>query len=260
MAEVEIGGVRVYYERHGSRQPLVLVHGLGGTGEAVWRKVVPELALEHGVVLYDLRGSGRSEVPPGPYSLEQFVADLDGLLDHLALESAALLGHSFGGSIALEYAAVHPGRVRGLVAVGAPSEFPDATRAALRARADTVEAEGMAAVAETVARNGTAPSFQEAHPEELQALIEMLEGNDPRGYAAQCRVIADLRITGHLSAIAAPTLLLAGDRDGVAPPAANEASAALIPDARYRQVEDCGHILPWEKPDALLDAVARFLA
>ena len=71
--------------------------------------------------------------------------------------------------------------------------------------------------------------------------------------------MATIDITADLHRIAAPVLLVAGDRDGVSPPAANEANAARIPDARYLQIEDCGHILPLEKPQALLDAALPFL-
>ena len=258
MPEIQVNGVRTHYEERGSGTPLVLAHGLGGSTE-LWKHVAGPLAEDFRVVMYDLRGSGRSEVPSGPYTLGQLVADLDGLIEALGLGRVLLMGHSMSGSLALAYAAAHPQKALGVVGVGAPPEIPDAGREGLRARAETVESQGMAAVAETVATNGMAPSFREAHPDEFRAFVHLIESNDPRGYAALCRVVADLDVTDDLGRIQAPVLLVAGDRDGVAPPAASEKTAAEISNARYVQVEDCAHILPWEKPAALLEAARPFL-
>lgn len=237
----------------------MLVHGLGGTGKAIWKNQAAELARDFTVVLPDLRGAGASPRPPGPYSLQDFVEDLHGLVERLALAPAALAGHSFGGSIALEYAAQHPDAVTAVVAIGAPTELPEPGREGLRARAETVEGEGMAAVAETVATNATAPSFREARPDELRAYVELLESADPAGYAATCRVIADLDTGDHLSRIEAPVLLVAGDHDAVAPPEANRRNAERIPRASFVEIPDCGHLVPWEQPETLLEAVRPFL-
>jgi 3-oxoadipate enol-lactonase len=237
----------------------VLVHGLGGTGTLLWRSQIADLAAEARVIAYDLRGSGQSEVTPGPYTIDLLADDLGALVDALKLGSVALLAHSLGGSIALAYAARSPASVRALVGVGAPVGFPDQARAGLAARAETVEADGMAAVAETVATNGVSPTFREHSPEQFQQLIAMLAANDPAGYAAQCRALVDLDLAGRLGEIEAPVLLIAGDRDGVSPPAVTEANAALVPDGRGVLVENCGHILPWEKPEALARAAWPFL-
>jgi 3-oxoadipate enol-lactonase len=169
------------------------------------------------------------------------------------------MGHSMGSSIVLEEAGRHPDRVRAAVAVGAAIELPAQARAGLATRAETVEREGMNAVAETVATNGTAPAFREAHPEELQALVSLLAGNDVRGYAAQCRALVEMAITEHLGRIAAPVLLVCGELDAVSPPAANREAAGWIPDARVVEIPGCAHIIPWEKPDELREAARPFL-
>ena len=123
----------------------------------------------------------------------------------------------------------------------------------------TVEADGMGAVAETVATNGVSPTFREQEPEEFRELVAMLAANDPAGYAAQCRALVGLAIAGRLGAITAPVLLISGDRDGVSPPAVTEANAGRIPAGRFEIVEDCGHILTWEKPGDLATAAWPFL-
>src|SRR6266702_3436738 len=124
----------------------------------------------------------------------------------------------------------------------------------MRARAETVESEGMAAVAETVATNAMAPSFREARPDEWRAYVELLERAEPAPYAAACRAVAELDTGDNLPRIEAPVLLVGGDRDGVAPPELNRRNAERIQRGTYVEIPDCGHVIPWEKPEALLEA------
>jgi 3-oxoadipate enol-lactonase len=259
MGTLRVNGARVVVSDHGSGPPLVLVHGLGATAAGLWRKQLGPFAEDFRVIAYDLRGSGGSDVTPGPYTIEGLADDLAALVEALELGRIAVMGHSLGGSIALAYAAAHPDAVVGLVGLGAPTTLPDAGREGLAKRAATVEAEGMAAVVATVAGNGVSPTFRENAPDEFQRFIELLESNDPHGYAAQCRALVGLDLSGALQQITAPVLLLAGDRDGVAPPAATQANAAAIGSASAAIVEDCGHILPWERPGALAAAARPFL-
>jgi len=209
-------------------------------------------------VTFDLRGTGASARSAGPYSLDDFVGDLRAVVRHLALERPALVGHSFGGSIALAYAARHPD-VAAVVVAGGPVVLPEQGRQAMRDRAETVEASGMGAVAETVAANAMAPSFREAHPDELEAYVALLEANDPAAYAATCRVLADLDLRPELGRITAPVLLITGDLDGVTPPAAVDEVAGALRDVRRVEVPDTAHLLPWERPDVLRDEARGFL-
>jgi 3-oxoadipate enol-lactonase len=250
--------VSTYYEESGSGPPLVLVHGLGGSTE-LWSKVVPALAEEFRVVAYDLRGSGRTPATGGATTLAELVDDLGRLVAELDLGRSLVMAHSIGGLVALAHAAAHPEQVAAVVGVGAPSGLPEAGRDGMRTRAETVEASGMEAVAETVATNGLAPSFREQHPGEVQRFVSLLEQNDPASYSALCHVVAEVDIVDSLERIAAPVLLVAGALDAVVPPDANEANGARIPNARAVTVDDSAHLLPWEKPDALLAIALPFL-
>lgn len=257
MPQLEIDGLQMHYEDQGSGPPLVLVHGLGAS-TALWKEVEDDLARDFRVVAYDLRGAGRTGAPPGPYTFEQLVDDLLALIEVLELGPVSLVGHSLGGTVALAYAAEYPEHVVATVGLGALAALPEQSREGMRARAQTVESEGMGAVAETVARNGTAPSFHQ-RPEQLASFVELLAANDPGGYAALCRVVAGIDITNELQRISARVLLLGGDRDPVVTPAARNAMAARIPAARSIEVEDCGHIIPLEQPQVLREHVSSFL-
>ena len=130
MTEIALNGYRAYVEEFGDGAPVVLVHGLGGTGTDIWKHQIADLAREFTVVAYDLRGSGQSETTPGPYTIDLLVDDLRALVEKLALDGVALVGHSMGGSIVLAYASRYPDGVRAVVGVGAPAELPDAARRA----------------------------------------------------------------------------------------------------------------------------------
>jgi pimeloyl-ACP methyl ester carboxylesterase len=238
----------------------VLVHGLGGTSAGIWGHVADELAHGFDVVTYDLRGTGGSERAAGPYSLDDFVGDLRSLVRELELEGTALVGHSFGGSVVLAYAARYPDDVAAVVSVGGPAVLPEQGQQGIRDRAETVERNGMASVAEAVATNGTAPSFRERDPERFDELVEMLSANDPATYAATCRVLAEMDLRLELGRVTAPVLLIAGDHDGVVPAATgDEIEAALANVARRVTVEDCGHNLTVERPEVLVEEVRSFL-
>lgn len=259
MTKMELNGVNVFFEEHGSGPALVLVHGLGGTGRGIWLKLIPELSKDHRVITYDLRGSGQSEVPIGEYTIDLLTEDLHALVEALDLPVLSLMGHSMGGSIVLDYAATHPERVRAVVAVGAPIELPDAGKEAMTTRAETVLMQGMQAVVETVATAGLSQTYRDANPDEFQSFVTLLEANNPTGYAGQCQALVTMDLTGKLRSIKAPTLLVAGDLDLVSPPATNEATAEAIPNSRFVPVEGAAHILPWDNPDAILAAAVPFL-
>ncbi len=254
---IDLNGLDTYCEEHGSGPPLVLIHGLGGSTVA-WQHVTPGLAEELRVIAYDLRGLGRASTPDPPYSIEQLVGDLHALLESLALERVALLGHSLGGAVALAYAAEHPERVAALVGVAAPSVTPVEAREGVIARAELAEREGMRAVADLHAQVGFPPAFQ--NPANRAIYTRMVAGSDPIGYGALVRLIADLDIRDVLPRIEVPALLLAGELDQVVPAAAVRLTAASIPNCEYVELSSCGHIVPFEEPVILVECVRSFVS
>jgi len=108
-------GVNLYYESHGSGEPLVLIPSTAFSGE-VWKTYqVPGLSKSMNLIIHDPRGTGRSTANQQVYTINQMANDVVALLDHLKISSAHLLGHSMGGRIALEMALNFPGRVKSLI-------------------------------------------------------------------------------------------------------------------------------------------------
>ena len=114
MPLANLNGTRIHYQRVGEGPDLVLVHGVAANLAFWFPRVAQALARRHRVTVYDLRGHGLSAMPPAGYTPADMAGDLGALLDHLGIERADLVGHSFGGTVCLEYATSHPGRVRSL--------------------------------------------------------------------------------------------------------------------------------------------------
>jgi pimeloyl-ACP methyl ester carboxylesterase len=116
MPKINRDGVQIYYEVHGSGPPLILTHGYSSTTE-MWQGQVEALAKQHKLVLWDMRGHGRSDYPEDPraYSEALTMADIAALLDAIGADSAIVGGLSLGGYMSLAFYRAHPERVRALL-------------------------------------------------------------------------------------------------------------------------------------------------
>src|SRR5512134_2351431 len=140
MPNVEVNGIQLAYERRGKGTPLVLLHGYP-LDHQLWDGIVPLLEDRFDLILPDLRGFGASSTVDSFYAMEDFASDVAGLLDQLGVEKAALAGHSMGGYIALAFARLFPGRVRGLglVASQVLADPPDRKEARYKSAAEVAE-------------------------------------------------------------------------------------------------------------------------
>jgi len=112
--KAKINGCAMHYQQLGEGGDLVLVHGLLGNLAFWYSSVLPELVHDFRVCVYDLRGHGKSEMPRQGYCSAEMAEDLRGLLEHLRIERAHIVGHSFGGAVALHFTAHYPERVLSL--------------------------------------------------------------------------------------------------------------------------------------------------
>jgi pimeloyl-ACP methyl ester carboxylesterase len=115
MPTASVNGVRLHYQTTGQGPTVVIIHGFTANSAFWYLTVVPLLARDFHVITYDLRGHGRSDMPPRGYTSADMALDLRGLLDHLGVAQAHLIGHSFGGEIALQCAVRFPERARSVV-------------------------------------------------------------------------------------------------------------------------------------------------
>src|ERR1044072_3098014 len=140
MAFVENEGVRIYWTEQGKGEPLLMIMGLGYSHD-MWNRAAPVLAERYHIIMFDNRGVGRSDVPPGPYPIATMAADARAVLDAAGIDRAPVFGLSMGGLIAQEFTLQNPQRVGALVlgctTCGGPKATPAASEVlvALMARA-----------------------------------------------------------------------------------------------------------------------------
>jgi len=235
---------------------VVLANSLGST-RAMWDGVRPALEPQFRVIGFDARGHGESPVPPGPYVIDDFVADLGALLDTIGAPRAHLVGLSLGGMTALAFAARHPERVDRLVALCTSAYLPPAS--GWRERGATVLAQGTGAVAQPVVVRWFTDAYRAAHPDGVAAAEAMVASIPPVGYAASCEAIAALDLRAELSRITAPTLALAGAEDPATPPEHLAAIAEGVADGRLVVLDRASHLAPLERPDAVAAAILEHL-
>jgi 3-oxoadipate enol-lactonase len=232
---------------------VVLLHAIG-TSAAMWAPQRPELALDHRVISVDLRGHGTSPVPDGPYAMGELAGDVVRLLDRLGVARASVCGLSLGGMVALVLARQAPDRVDRLVAA-AVVPVPASPTAWLERAALVLDGGTQSIRALVLERWG----YASRAPDIGRAVLEMLAGTQPQGYAGCCAAIASMDLRPLLPLIAAPTLLLAGDADPAAPASVAEEMARAMPDARVEVIAGAAHLINVEAPEATTRAIAAHL-
>lgn len=235
---------------------VVLSNSLG-TALRMWQPQAEALAGAHRVLRYDLRGHGRSPVPPPPYTLADLGADLVALLDRHGIERASLAGVSLGGMVSMWVAAHAPERVERLALVSTSALLgpPEAWST----RAAAVLEGGMAAVTDTVLERWFTPAFAAAQPDVVAGVRAQLLSTSPEGYAACCGVVGAMDLRSDLAAIRAPALVISAAEDPSTPPEHGRAIADGIAGARFVELPRGAHLVNLETPAAVTELLLAHL-
>jgi 3-oxoadipate enol-lactonase len=253
---IEANGVSLRYAVAGSGKPLVLIHEMGGTMES-WDLVVPALSAKRRVVRYDTRGAGFSEKIRGPLKIDTMTDDLVALLDALGVvEKVSLAGTAVGGAIALHTAARCPERVAAVIATSPATSIPPANRAAVLARVERFEREGLRTAVDATAGNGYPPELRHDKAR-FEAFRARWLANDPSSFAAIYRMLADMDLAPEFSSIQCPVLVMAGQYDRGRPPTVVEPIANAI-GATFK-VLPTGHYAGLQTPELVAAAIGEFL-
>jgi len=233
-----------HVERAGHGFPVLLLHGWGASSQ-LFRAVMSALSAEHDVIALDFPGFGATPPPPEPWSVGDYAAWLRDVMDSLGVRQADVIGHSFGGKVAIKLAAAWPDRVRRLVLTDSAGIVPRRTwRYHVRVRLF----KGMRWLAQSALTPGPCRRW-------ASGWVARQGSSDYRQASGVVRAtlvrVVNEDLQGLLPAIQAPTLLIWGERDEDTPVADAQLMERLIPDAGLVIFEGAGHF-------AYLEQVGRF--
>ena len=255
-------GTRIHYEMHGAGDPVLLIMGLGSNAYG-WYRTIPWLSERYQAIAFDNRGTGRSDVPAGSYTIAQMAADAAAVLDATGHGRAHVVGASLGGMIAQRFAVEHPGRVRSLVLACTTPGGRNAVRAGSDVMAGLVQ--GGDDPATVYRRNAWflyGDDTRQHHPERIEEDLEYRAKipTVPTGYLGQLQAAMTHDCWNDLPAIAVPTLVIHGDADVLVPTANGRLLAERIPGAELVLLPGAGHMLQADGGAALRETVLPFLA
>jgi len=258
MPKLNVGDINLYYETLGGGDPILFIHGLGSSSRD-WELQIQPFSKNYQVVVYDVRGHGKSDKPAGPYSIAQFAKDAIALITALDLAPVHVVGISMGGMIGLQLAVDAPDLVKSLVVVNSGPEMVVKTlkdRIQVAQRFLIVRILGMRKMGEVLSER-LFP--KEEHREIRKIFVERWEENDPRAYRESLRAIVGWTVVDQLKTIRCPVLVVAADED-YTPVEAKAAYVKKLPRGEMVVVEDSRHGTPVEKPEVFNQILQEFLA
>ena len=249
MPKIDRNGVKIHYEVYGDGPALILTHGYSSTS-AMWEGQIEALSKHHKLVLWDMRGHGKSDYPADPdaYSEALTIGDIAALLDQIGARRAIVGGLSLGGYMSLAFYRTHPERVAALLIIDTGPGFKkDEARAAWNKRAhetaERFERDGLS-VLKSLSRERSSVTHRDARGLALAA----------RGMLTQ----RDASVMEVLPEIAVPSLIVVG-ADDTPFLAASDYMAAKIPGAKKVVIPSAGHAVNIDQPQAFIDAMLPFL-
>jgi 3-oxoadipate enol-lactonase len=256
---VTSNGTRIYWEEEGSGHPVLLIMGLGYALD-MWHRTRPVLAKHYRIVLFDNRGVGKSDAPPGPYPIAQMAADAAAVLDAAGIESAHVIGVSMGGMIAQELALQYPARVGKLVLGCTACGGPKAVRAAKEVN-DVLFARGAMTPEEAI--SAAIPFIYDPSTprERIDEDLAIRRRAIPTGvaYLAQLMGILAWQSYDRLPGLKPPTLVIHGETDRLVPPGNGQLIADIIPGSRLVLIPHASHIFATDQPERAHAEMLAFL-
>ncbi len=250
MERAVVNGIDIAYTRQGKGTPLVLVHGYP-LDHTIWDKVIPLMAESFDVIAPDLRGFGESMSTGRDYGMEDYAADLAGLLDALGIQQAAIAGHSMGGYAVLAFARAYPARIRGLGLISSQglADPPDRKEGRYKSAEDVAQ-NGVSGVAESMASKLSADPALQAFSKEL------INKQSPEGVIGALKAMAGRPDSMDLlKGFQLPIVLVHGEADALIPIDRSREIEAIALQSRLSALPGVGHLPMLEAPEQTAKAL-----
>lgn len=266
MPIVRANDIEIYYEEHGSGEPLLLIMGWGGNA-ATWKPQLPGLAERYRVVVFDNRGMGRTLAPDEPTSIGQMADDASALLTALGLSWAHVFGVSMGGMIAQELALRHPERV-GTLILGCTSAGGSRAAGSAQLQADIAgfketdedDPPDLEWLSDFLKRLWTDKALTKSTSELQDAVLSLIRfPPTPHGLHHQAGAVAAHDTHDRLPQICHRTLVITGDDDPLMDPQNSSILAERIPNAELHVFAGLRHAFHLERPDLVNSVIDDFI-
>ena len=241
--------------------PILLIHGLGGSSLGEWYLIGPKLAATHRLVMIDHRSHGMSPDSHGSYEIDDIADDVAGVLDEVGIDAVTAVGYSMGGAIAQALAHRHPQRVSRLVLIATFARHPESHRAARRAGALLTRAwERLTGTGTPEVRTGYLLATGAVEPRHARWLWEETHRRNPDAGAQATFSVLRFDSTPWVGKLGKPALVIIPSADFLVPPSWQRELASLIPDAKVVDIEGARHEVVWTHSGRVLDEIEAFLA
>ena len=253
-------GIKIHYEERGSGEPLILIMGLGGSGD-LWEDHAAFFEKRFRCILMDNRGAGDSSMPEGPYTTQMMADDTAGLMQGLGIQNARVAGISMGSAIAQELALAYPEKVHSLVLISSWSRCDRYTRAIFnhfqKMRAIASPADFMQLLQLWIA---SAAYYEEQFDKMVNDQMKAQENYMPlHAFEAQCAACSNHNSFDRLDRISVPALLTVGEADIFTPLRLTAEMQERLPQSELLVFPGRGHIHHWEDLQRFNEAALQFL-
>ena len=263
MPKVTVNGLNLYYEIEGDGAPVVLIPGFAA-GRWIWFKQTAELSRNFRVIIFDPRGVSASDKPEGAQTISLLAEDIAHLLETIGIERAHIVGASFGGFVAQEFALTYPSMTRRLAlcctSFGGPNHVLPAPET-LQALASTKGLNSEDRMRENLLLAFT-PEYVRTQVDEVDHIVHLRATNEvpEHIYLSQLQAAMNFNTESRLEGVKSPTLVLSGDADVIVPVQNSRNVAARIPGARLQIVKGGSHTFFIEQAGEFNRILTQFLA
>jgi len=225
----------------------------------MWDAQMLVLEPAYQVVRLDMRGHGQSDVPPGPYTLDELADDVIAVMDSQNIDKAHWVGLSVGGMIGQSLLLRYPHRFISATLADSASSQPEAAGPIWDARIKAVEANGLSSIVDATMERWFTPAGNNSGSSAVAAVKAQLASTSSKGYVACCHAIMKLNYIDQLEKINVPVSLIVGAEDPATPVSASEAMHIRLPNSQLTILENASHISNVEQTDAFNDVLLSFL-